>query len=86
MTAAKVLEQEFGTVPDLIRAHAAERPCHPALIQDDRALSFAALDARMDEVAAALQRDTARSHQAGQHDQDSQSHSSLSLRERHDGH
>jgi long-chain acyl-CoA synthetase len=57
MTAAKVLEQEFGTVPDLIRAHAAERPSHPALIQDDRVLSFAALDARMDEVAAALQRD-----------------------------
>jgi hypothetical protein len=31
MTAAKMLEVEFGTVPDLIRAHAAERPSHPTL-------------------------------------------------------
>lgn len=57
MTAAKMLELEFGTVPDLIRAQAAERRSHPALVQDDRVLDFAALDARIDEVAATLQRD-----------------------------
>jgi long-chain acyl-CoA synthetase len=57
MTAATMLEQEFGTVPDLIRAHAAKRPGHPALIHDDRVLDFAALDTRMDEVSTALQRE-----------------------------
>jgi long-chain acyl-CoA synthetase len=57
MAAAKMLEQEFGTIPDLIHAQAAERPSHPALVQDDRLLDFAALDTRMDEVAATLQRD-----------------------------
>jgi long-chain acyl-CoA synthetase len=47
----------FYTVPGMIRAHAAARPDHDALIQDGRRLSYAELDARMDRVAAALQRD-----------------------------
>ena len=52
-----LLKQDFGTIADLIRAHAALRPTHPALILDDRVLDYAALDALMDRVAAALQRD-----------------------------
>ncbi len=49
--------EDFGTLSALIAAHAAERPQHPAVIQDGVTLSYAALDARMDRVAAALQRD-----------------------------
>jgi long-chain acyl-CoA synthetase len=52
-----MLKQDFGTLADLIRAHAAVRPTHPALILDERVLNYAALDALMDRVAAALQRD-----------------------------
>jgi acyl-CoA synthetase (AMP-forming)/AMP-acid ligase II len=41
----------------MIRAHAAARPGHDALIQDGERLSYADLDALMDRIAAALQRD-----------------------------
>ena len=47
----------FGTLSDLIRGHAARQPGHAALVQDDRTLSYGELDALMDRVAAALQRD-----------------------------
>ncbi|MDZ4253170.1 MAG: class I adenylate-forming enzyme family protein [Sulfuritalea sp.] len=57
MKAAALIEQAFGTYADLIRAQALARPDHPALIQDDRRVSFATLDAMMDRVAATLQRD-----------------------------
>ena len=52
-----IATQEFGSIPDLIRGHARERPAHTALIHDEARLDFAALDALMDRVAAALQRD-----------------------------
>ncbi|WP_420475514.1 class I adenylate-forming enzyme family protein [Noviherbaspirillum sp. ST9] len=52
-----VLEQDFNTIPHLIRLHAHVRPSHPALVQDGETLSYAQLDALMDRVAAALQRD-----------------------------
>ncbi len=52
-----MLKQRFGTISDLIRAHAAQRPTHPALVQDGRSLDYAGLDALMDRVAASLQRD-----------------------------
>jgi len=52
-----LLDCPFDTLPQLIRQHAAARPAHPALIQDSNALSYAELDALMDRVAAALQRD-----------------------------
>jgi long-chain acyl-CoA synthetase len=51
------LSRDYGTVADLIRAHAAERPQRIALIEGERQLDFAALDALMDRIAAALQRD-----------------------------
>jgi len=56
-TAAQLLEQDFSTMPDLIRAHAKERPNHRALIDGDRAVTFGEFDALIDRVAAALQRD-----------------------------
>jgi acyl-CoA synthetase (AMP-forming)/AMP-acid ligase II len=51
------LDQPFAAVPDLIAHWAKHRPEHPALIQDERRLSFAQLNACMNSVAAALQRD-----------------------------
>ena len=53
MTSDEILRQSFGTIPDLIRAHAAIRPDDPALVQDGRILSYRGLDALMDQVAAA---------------------------------
>ncbi len=50
-------EQDFVTLAELIGAHAARQPRHAALVHGERALDYAALDALMDRVAAALQRD-----------------------------
>jgi acyl-CoA synthetase (AMP-forming)/AMP-acid ligase II len=60
MSIQELLDQEFATIPALIRAHAGLRPQRAALIQDDRQLDFAALDAGMDRVGVALQRDAVR--------------------------
>ncbi|HYD87811.1 MAG TPA: class I adenylate-forming enzyme family protein [Vitreimonas sp.] len=49
--------ETFLPLPDMIRALAARQPEHAALIQDERRVSYAELDAAMDRVAAALQRD-----------------------------
>ena len=54
---ASVADGAFQTLPDLIRGHARERPQHSAVIQGDARLSYAALDALMDRIAASLQRD-----------------------------
>lgn len=62
--ATELLEQSFATMPDLIRAHAQDRPDHLAIIDGDRELSFAAFDALIDRAAAALQRDGIGSHGA----------------------
>jgi acyl-CoA synthetase (AMP-forming)/AMP-acid ligase II len=51
----ELLAQEFGSIPALIRLHAAARPGQAALIAGDERLDFAGLDAMMDRVAAALQ-------------------------------
>src|SRR6185436_6568016 len=45
--------------PELIHLHALARPAHPALIAGEQRLELAGLDALMDRVAAALQRDRA---------------------------
>ncbi len=45
----------FSSLPDRIRAQAAEQPDHRALIQDEQVVSYAELDAAMDRVAATLQ-------------------------------
>ena len=57
MSVDEILARPFGTLPDLIRQHAATQPRHPALVQDERMLDYAELDALMDRIAAALQRD-----------------------------
>mgnify|MGYP001320373933 CR=1 FL=1 len=60
-TAAELLAREdFGTLSEMVAAHAAERPQHAAVIQDGNTLTYAQLDARADRVAAALQRDGAK--------------------------
>ena len=50
-------ESEFGTITELVRQHAARAPTHPALAQDGRTLNYGQLNAFMERVAAALQRD-----------------------------
>jgi long-chain acyl-CoA synthetase len=51
----------FRAIPDLIREHARAEPVRRALAVCEggamRAIDYATLDARMDRVAAALQRD-----------------------------
>ena len=54
----------FRTVPDLIREHARQAPARIALRCGDAAMSYAELDALMDRVAAALQRDGVRQREA----------------------
>ena len=54
---AAILGREFGVVAELIRTHAALRPASAALLQEGRRLDYGALDALIDRVAAALQRD-----------------------------
>ncbi len=63
-TLEAMIAEDFGTVPDLIRMYAREKPTHPALVQDGRSLSYAELDALMDRVAAGLQRDGVKQTQA----------------------
>jgi acyl-CoA synthetase (AMP-forming)/AMP-acid ligase II len=64
MSPAELIEQPFATYAELIREQARTRPGHPALIQDQRTVSFATLDAMMDRVAATLQRDGIRPTEA----------------------
>jgi long-chain acyl-CoA synthetase len=54
---AELLAQESGSIPELIHFHAVTRPTHPAVIAGDEQLDFAGLDALMDRVVVALQRD-----------------------------
>jgi long-chain acyl-CoA synthetase len=52
-----VLAQDCGSIPELIHLHALARPTQPAVVAGDARIDFAELDAMMDRVAAALQRD-----------------------------
>ncbi|WP_395694169.1 class I adenylate-forming enzyme family protein [Piscinibacter sp.] len=52
-----IAETPFDTVAACIRRHAQQRPEALALADDERALNYAELDALMDRIAAALQRD-----------------------------
>ena len=47
----------FANIADQVRLHAASDPGRRALIEGERVLDYAALDALMDRIAAALQRD-----------------------------
>ncbi|HMO76533.1 MAG TPA: class I adenylate-forming enzyme family protein [Sphingopyxis sp.] len=57
MTATDLLAGDFATLPDLVRAHAAERPDAIAAADPARRLSWSELDAMMDRIAARLQAD-----------------------------
>jgi len=52
-----ILARSFGNFADLVRRHAARRPGHAALVQDERWVSYAELDRSMDRVAGALRSD-----------------------------
>jgi long-chain acyl-CoA synthetase len=56
-SAEALLGGDFAALTDIIRAHAAARPEHPALIEGDATLTYGGLAALMDRVAIALQRD-----------------------------
>ena len=57
MSAEELLAQDFGVFPDLIRAHARERPDHAALIEGEAILTYRELASLMNRTAFALQRD-----------------------------
>ena len=57
LSVQELLDRPFATLPELIHAHASAQPAHAALIQEERQIGYAALDALMDRVAASLQRD-----------------------------
>lgn len=56
-SATEILARPFGTLPELVAAHARDQADKLAVVHGDDALTYAQLDARMDAVAAALQRD-----------------------------
>jgi acyl-CoA synthetase (AMP-forming)/AMP-acid ligase II len=56
MTPEEMLAGAFGTLPGLIRLHAAAQPEAAALVQDGRRISYRALDRLADRIAAGLQR------------------------------
>ena len=51
---------DFGVIAEQVHAHAQTEPGRTALVEGDRRLDYAGLNALMDRVAAALQRDGAR--------------------------
>jgi long-chain acyl-CoA synthetase len=57
VSTADVIVRDFGSIPELIQLQATEQPARVALIAGDERLDFAGLDALMDRVAAAAQRD-----------------------------
>ena len=62
--AAQLLDRDYGTLPDLIRANATRVPDKVAIADDDTQVTYAQLDRLMDRVAAALQRDGTAQRQA----------------------
>ncbi|QDZ07152.1 acyl--CoA ligase [Sphingomonas panacisoli] len=64
MSAADLLTSDFAVLPDILRAHAAEQPDKIAVADAVSTLSYAELDALMDRIAAALQRDGVRQGQS----------------------
>ena len=56
-TAADMLQSEFASYADIVRAHAVERPEDIAVVAGDKRLSYAEFDRYGDRIAAGLQRD-----------------------------
>ena len=63
MSPRELLEQPFGTVSDLIRLHARERPHAAALLDDERRFDYAAVDRAMDGIAASLRSEGVRARE-----------------------
>ncbi|HEY8615588.1 class I adenylate-forming enzyme family protein [Phenylobacterium sp.] len=57
LSVEELLSQDFGTIADVVRAQARGLKDKPALVDARRVISYAELDALMDRIAAALQRD-----------------------------
>ncbi|WP_152998821.1 class I adenylate-forming enzyme family protein, partial [Sphingopyxis sp. H115] len=57
MTSIEMLDGDFATLPDLVRAHAVERPDAVAAADPVRRLSWSELDQLTDRIAARLQQD-----------------------------
>jgi len=54
---AEYVALQFGTLDDLFRMRASDRPARTAVICEDRQISYGDLDALVDRAAASLQRD-----------------------------
>ena len=63
-TIADLLAQPFGTLPDLIRRHAATQPDKLAIADGDAQVTYGELDRLMDRAAVALRRDGTAARQA----------------------
>ncbi len=57
VSAAPSAAPPFRAIADLVREHAASRPRQRAMVQGDRAVTWAQFDEMVDRVAASLQRD-----------------------------
>jgi acyl-CoA synthetase (AMP-forming)/AMP-acid ligase II len=57
MSAESLLTSDFATLPDIIREHGRERGTKTAVADDNASYTYAQLNALMDRVATALQRD-----------------------------
>jgi acyl-CoA synthetase (AMP-forming)/AMP-acid ligase II len=60
MSVDEILARPFATLGEVIAEHARERAGHPALVAGGVRMSYAELNALMDRIAAALQRDGVR--------------------------
>jgi long-chain acyl-CoA synthetase len=57
-------EHDYGVITEQVRAHARRDPSHLALVDKTASVTYAQLDAMMDRVAAALERDGVKPQQA----------------------
>src|SRR5580704_12907145 len=64
MSVDEILARPFGTLDEVIAEHARERAGHPALVARGVRMSYAELNALMDRIAVALQRDGVRQGEA----------------------
>lgn len=64
MPAPEFFEDDFHSIPEILRIHLDERPDRRAIVMDDRAVTYAELWALTSRVAASLQRDGLKSGDA----------------------